>query len=239
MARSRSNGFTCLTGKTDQESYEVGYGKPPKHSRFKPGQSGNPSGRPRGSRNKFPALNEERLKDIILLEAYRTITVNDGDRRVTLPMAQAIVRTLALNAAKGNQRALNLFTEMLSTTERENKRLHDEWLQTAISYKVDWEQELERRKITGETGPDPLPHPDDIVINMQTGLVEVKGPFTKEEKVVWDSFREKKKACDEEIAHYQGLLEQNPDDLCKQFYHDEIAHQKRLRKIFCKLIPDE
>ena len=27
--------------------YEVGYGKPPKHSRFKPGQSGNPKGRPR------------------------------------------------------------------------------------------------------------------------------------------------------------------------------------------------
>ena len=128
---------------------------------------------------------------------------------------------------------------MLSTTERENKRLHDEWLQTAISYKVDWEQELERRKITGETGPDPLPHPDDIVINMQTGLVEVKGPFTKEEKVVWDGFREKKKDCDEEIAHYQGLLEQNPDYPCKQFYLDEIAHHKHLRSIICRLIPDE
>lgn len=239
MARNCSHGLARLTGNADQESYEVGYGKPPKHSRFKQGQSGNPRGRPRGSRNKLPALNEERLKDIILLEAYRTITVNDGDRRVTLPMAQAVVRTLALNAAKGNQRALNLFTEMLSTTERENKRLHDEWLQTAISYKVDWEQELERRKITGETGPEPLPHPDDIVINMQTGLVEVKGPFTKEEKVVWDRWREKKTECDEEIAHYQDLLEQNPDDPCMEFYLDEIAHQKRLRKIICKLIPDE
>jgi hypothetical protein len=239
MARNQSNGSARLSGKPEQKSYDVGYGKPPKHSRFKPGQSGNPSGRPKGSRNKLPELNEERLKDIILLEAYRTITVNDGDRRVTLPMAQAIMRTLALNAAKGNQRALNLFTEMLSTTERENKRLHDEWLQTAISYKVDWEHELERRKITGETGPEPLPHPDDIVINMQTGLVEVKGPFTKEEKVVWDRWREMKEECDEEISHYQDLLEQNPDDPCKQVYLDEIAHHKRLRSIFCRLIPDE
>ena len=30
---------------------DVGYGKPPRHSRFKKGQSGNPKGRPRGSRN--------------------------------------------------------------------------------------------------------------------------------------------------------------------------------------------
>ena len=31
--------------------YDVGYGRPPKHTRFKPGQSGNPNGRPKGVRN--------------------------------------------------------------------------------------------------------------------------------------------------------------------------------------------
>ena len=63
-----------------------------------------------------------------------------------VPMAQAIVRSLAVNAVKGNQRAQRLFTELLTATERDNKRLHDEWLQTAIEYKVEWEKELERRK---------------------------------------------------------------------------------------------
>ena len=43
-------------------NYEVGYAKPPKQHRFKPGQSGNPAGRPRGSRNK---LGEEFLDDLI------------------------------------------------------------------------------------------------------------------------------------------------------------------------------
>lgn len=33
------------------EPYEVGYKKPPKHTQFKPGQSGNPKGRPKGSKN--------------------------------------------------------------------------------------------------------------------------------------------------------------------------------------------
>ena len=45
-------------------STSVGYGRPPATTRFKPGKSGNPRGRPKGARNKMPALNEERLKDI-------------------------------------------------------------------------------------------------------------------------------------------------------------------------------
>lgn len=35
---------------TDSNDYEVGHGKPPKHTRFKPGVSGNPKGKPRKNR---------------------------------------------------------------------------------------------------------------------------------------------------------------------------------------------
>jgi hypothetical protein len=89
-----------LKRRPDTATYEVGYGKPPESSRFKPGQSGNPKGRPRGAKNKIPALNEERLKSIILEEAYRTIKVNNGNRQVSVPMAQAIIRSLAVSAAR-------------------------------------------------------------------------------------------------------------------------------------------
>ena len=142
MARQPRNPFNGIPS-TVTKPYEVGYTRPPAATRFKPGKSGNPRGRPKGARNKLPALNEERLKTIILTEAYRTIKVNDGPRQVNVPMAQAIVRSLALNAVKGQHRAQRLFSELLSTTERENKALHDEWLNTAMVYKARWEQEIE------------------------------------------------------------------------------------------------
>lgn len=142
--------------------YEVGYGKPPAATRFQKEQSGNPNGRRKGARAKspIPALNDERLKTIVLEEAYRSITINDPNGAIDIPMAQAVVRSLAVNAAKGNQRAQRVFTQLLSAVERDNKKLHDKWLQTAINYKVEWDRELERRKALGLNLPAPLPHPD-------------------------------------------------------------------------------
>lgn len=117
MSRRRSDGGDEIPRsnlparpEASSSSYEVGYGKPPKHSQFAKGKSGNPRGRPKGSKNRKPAFNEERLKEIIIEEAYRTIKVRDGDRQVDVPMAQAIVRAVAVNAAKGLQRSQKLFT---------------------------------------------------------------------------------------------------------------------------------
>ena len=174
----RQRALAVRPGGTD---YDVGYGKLPAATRFKSGKSGNPRGRPKGSANKVkkPALNEERMKSILLDEAYRTIKVNEGTGQISVPMAQAVIRSLAVNVVKGNQRAQRLFTELLFTTERENKRLHDEWLDVATTYKVEWDRELERRRRLGIVAPDPLPHPDHVVINYRTGEVEIKGPMTR------------------------------------------------------------
>src|SRR5215203_3956811 len=190
--------------------YEVGYRKPPKETRFRPGQSGNRRGRPKGSRINLPRLNEERMKTVILEEAYRTIKVRDGERMIGMPVVQAVLRSVAISAAKGHQRSQRLFTELVRLVECENKALHDSWLKTAIEYKIDWDQEFERREHLGITGPDPIPHPDDIIIDMKTGSVRMKGPFTKEEKPAWDKLRARKADCDIEIAYLKDLLQQEP-----------------------------
>jgi hypothetical protein len=186
--------------------YEVGYGKPPAQTQFKPGQSGNPRGRPQGARNKRPALNEERLKSIILEEAYRAIRINDGDRQIKVPMAQAIVRAVAVNAVKGQQRAQRLFTELLSTTEKENRALSDAWLDVAMTYKIEWDKELDRRQRLGITDlPDPLPHPDHIILDMMTGTAYIRGPSTKEEKQLWDLIRDRTVDFEAELARVGSL----------------------------------
>jgi hypothetical protein len=158
---SHSPPASLLSLRIARSSHSFRGDKPPEATRFKPGQSGNPKGRPRGNKSKSDTQQHERLKSIVLEEAYRKIKVNDGTSQVTVLMAQAVMRPLAVTAVKGNTRAQKLFSELLSNTELSNKQAEDDYLQTMISYKADWEMELERRKLHGITGlPEPLPHPD-------------------------------------------------------------------------------
>ena len=166
--------------------YEVGYGKPPKHSQFKPGNAANPRGRPRGSKNRMPALHEQRFHEFIQSEAYRPITVNDNGRSVTMPVAQAFVRTLGMSALKGHARAQKLFAELLARTERNNKALNDRYLENAIEYKFKMRRELDHCREHGLPPPEILPHPDDIVINMAEGTVDMRGPMTPEQFEAWE-----------------------------------------------------
>jgi len=228
----------ALTRRPDGRTYDVGYGKPPVQTRFKPGQSGNPGGRRKGSKNRLPALNEERLKTIVIEEAYRMVSISDAKGEIRIPIAQAVIRSLAVNAAKGNQRAQRLFAELLSATERENRRHHDEWLEAAIEYKVEWERELHRRQEFGIVAPDPIPHPDDIVIDMQTGRVRIIGPMTREEKVQWDQWRARKRDAEEAIAEHERELRANPNHPHRRVILEEIEHEKKMRAILSRVIRD-
>ena len=162
-------------------AYEVGYGKPPESTRFKPGRSGNPRGRSKGSKNKHPSLSEERIKTLILEEAYRTIPIIEKGRRVTISIMTAVLRAVAMNAAKGNNRAAHLLTTLVGKTEAENRKLATETFRSMINYKEAWVKELARRKHLGLKLPDPIPHPDDIIINAQKMDVQIKGPLTKDD----------------------------------------------------------
>jgi Family of unknown function (DUF5681) len=67
-------------------SYEVGYGRPAKVTRFGPGHSGNPRGRPKGSRKVAPHDAVEPMKALLLEEAYRRIKIRGGDEMVEMPI---------------------------------------------------------------------------------------------------------------------------------------------------------
>lgn len=217
--------------------YEVGYRKPPVHSRFRPGRSGNPRGRRRGSKNRVSIPLLFRLRSILLQEAYRSVTINDPNGKLKMPMARAVVRSIAHNAVKGNARAQRLFTSLIESTERDDRQLHEDCLRAALEYKMEWERELEERKRAGISGPEPVPHPDDIFID-NYGIVHVKGPKTKQEKAVWDRLRERKKECDLAIADYRALLKEEPDPALREIILRDIEFEQNLKRRILALIPD-
>ena len=74
---------------------KIGYCRPPEHSRFKPGQSGNPSGRAKGSQN-FKTLFNKILNE--------EISLREGSDVKKLSKAEAIVRGVVIGALKGDSR---------------------------------------------------------------------------------------------------------------------------------------
>ena len=84
---------------TKDRNYEIGYGKPPRHTQFRKGQSGNPKGRPRGAKNSATLLNEALDEPVV---------VTENGRRKTITKKQVIVKQIVNKAAGGDYRAIQL-----------------------------------------------------------------------------------------------------------------------------------
>ena len=161
---------------------KVGYGRPPKATQFKPGQSGNPNGRPKGAKTRRFGSGGYTLRDALLAETERTIVIQEGDHKVTLTHLQVILRRLSHEAMKGDPKAAELILRHAAQIERDDRRQDDRLLEYALFYKGKAEAEVERRKALGITDmSDILPHPDQIHIDMTTGEVLISGPMTARE----------------------------------------------------------
>ena len=112
----------------------VGYGRPPKGSRFKRGQSGNPKGRPKGTRKPSSDHAIDAYNKIILAESNRMISIKEGDRLIKISMFEANVRALNIKGAKGDVRA-QLGAIAITRKAREAKSAEwEEAIKTVIEY---------------------------------------------------------------------------------------------------------
>jgi hypothetical protein len=107
------------------ESYDVGFGKPPKHSRFPKGVSGNCKGRPKGKRNIATVLTEILGEKIVIDE--------NGVRRTVTKLEAALIK-LVNQAASGDPVALRLMTAPVRSADEHEvepatKRLSQDDLQ--------------------------------------------------------------------------------------------------------------
>lgn len=86
------------------DTYEIGYRRPPKAGQFKKGQSGNPKGRPKGSKNFMTLLDQE---------LDQKITVNENGRKKEVTRMQAMVKRMVAESLQGNLKALMTMIEIM------------------------------------------------------------------------------------------------------------------------------
>jgi hypothetical protein len=92
----------------ESKTEESGYRNPPRSTRFKPGQSGNPKGRPKGTLNMATVL-ERTLRE--------RVVVNENGKRKTVSKLEAAAKQVANKAASGDLRALQLLTALVRSAE--------------------------------------------------------------------------------------------------------------------------
>lgn len=91
-----------MTAEDDAE--KVGYRNPPRKSRFKSGQSGNPKGRPKRSGN---------VAVKILAELKQSVTVRENGRERILTKGEALAKALMARALSGDIRAIQMIANLL------------------------------------------------------------------------------------------------------------------------------
>jgi hypothetical protein len=89
---------------------EVGFGKPPKETRFHKGQSGNPKGRPKGKPNLATALERALQEEVI---------INENGTRVKVTKLEAACKQLVNKAASGDLAAVKLLTALARSAEEQ------------------------------------------------------------------------------------------------------------------------
>lgn len=92
-----------MSGERDDETPKpddaVGYGKPPKYSRWKPGQCGNPRGRPRKTSS---------IEAMIKRELDQIVKITEGGRELRITKREAIIKQFVNRAIKGDAKPLQL-----------------------------------------------------------------------------------------------------------------------------------
>lgn len=225
-----------MSDKNNGADYEVGYGKPPKKNQFKKGQSGNRKGRPPGAKNKGPATDKQ-LADIVRKEAYREVNVKEGDKEVTLTMAELIVRSMATNAGKGDHASQKTFSRMLEVTEAEKNRFKRELFDAAIEYKIYWSNELEYCRKNGLEPPELKLHPDHVHVDLDTLEVSVREPLSPEQQENYWWIRREYKKFSDELRSSRDELRNETDPEVKKMIRNEITFFQRLLNRFEEIQP--
>ena len=90
------------------DTEKVGYCRPPRATRFRPGQSGNPRGRPRKPKP---------IQDLLATELRRRVAIRENGREQKVQKLELVVKRLVHDAIQGNYPAVRLLIDLIKVTE--------------------------------------------------------------------------------------------------------------------------
>ena len=218
-------------GETLPAPYKVGYGRPPLEHRFRSGQSGNPRGRPRGGSNKpkvDTGMGMRGAEAYLRAEAYRMVTLREGDKVIELPAIQAVFRAMGVSAMKGNRFAQRTIAEMITKVEQEDFASRLEAFGTWVEYKREWDAAIERAENAGIEPPCPIPHPDDVILDPHTGGVAFTGPLTKEARDRLDEALKRRAEAQENVNYFAEKYRKTRSMDLKARYLEEWHFEQRM-----------
>lgn len=212
--------------------YEVGYGRPPEEHRFRKGVSGNPAGRPKRTKPQKKQIDTgfgmKAAEEYLRLEAYRPVMVREGEQVIELPAIQAVFRAMGVAAMKGNRFVQKTLADMVARMEAEHHASRFELFGTMFEYQHKWREEIERCRKAGLPEPQPIPHPDDIHLDPNTGDARVLGPKTHEQKQRLDEALARRAEAQEEVNYYADKYRRARDPDRKARYLEEWHFEQRI-----------
>lgn len=218
---------------------ETGYKKPPKSGQFKKGQSGNPKGRPKRKRKPpRPLPDAVRIADRILSESRRPVKVRENGKVEEIPTIDAVLRSLAARAMQGSTRAQVAYAQL---TDRAEATIIKDWnaaVDSAMEYKARWREDFEacdRRRVPR---PEPVPHPDEILIDHAAMEIRYNGPTNEAQARRWEEQRERVRKIRRGIREMKAELHDVEPKL-RPFYEEEIAWELATVARIDSMIPDK
>lgn len=220
-----------MSRKSRNGDYEVGYGRPPAVSRFKPGQSGNARGRPRKSVTAASNVASS-LDRLIIAEANRQIVVTTNGKKETLTTQQAVIRQLAAKSLKGDPRASASY---LHKVQQAQDKVDAEWShldRRLLEYGANWEAEKQWRAAERPPRPEPCLHPDEIVPDRDRDRVLFNGPTTDAEAAVWRDWHKRANEINELLKDVDQTLAGVPEDSRAKIVRSLKAERKMIMALY-------
>jgi hypothetical protein len=242
VKRGGGAGAPTEPGKRD---YKVGRGKPPQETRFQPGKSGNPKGRPKAKRHPDEVLLSREFHRISRDQLTREVTLPDGTK---VSAFELVFQSTVVTAAKGSAHAQRTILQYAQTMESEFHKKRADTLNQSMEIRARAQDELDRWRASGRP-EDELPlHPADLEINSVTGELRILGPACLERAEVITTLIKAREEMQAIVRRHLTIEEEGTGDLLTELgrwvaelkfdIYNDLLPPRLQKKLIGRLPPD-